>query len=189
MGGVEDGLALSQDRRGVTDVHHRRSEQARARVTVLVVVPGAEDVAEGAGALDGAKAIRELRTILHGAEVAFRIGVVVGDIGAAVGLGHPQVGQRKGHRFGPHDPAAIRMQRELTGWDVVLANGLLEELLGQLGALTMSDHPAGDIAAEDVQDHIEVEVGPLEGTQQLGDVPAPKLIGGGGQQFRLLVGG
>ena len=50
------------------------------------------------------------------------------------------------------------------------------------------DHPADDVAAEDVEDHVEIEVGPLGRTEEFGDVPAPDLIGAGGQQFRLLVG-
>ena len=49
------------------------------------------------------------------------------------------------------------------------------------------DHPAGDVAAEDIEDDVQIEVGPLDRTPQLGDVPAPKLVGRGGQQLRLLV--
>src|ERR1035437_2931973 len=52
----------------------------------------------------------------------------------------------------------------------------------------MRDHPAGDVAAEDIQDDVEIEVGPLGGSEQLGDVPAPELIGSRRQPFRLLVG-
>jgi len=43
----------------------------------------------------------------------------------------------------------------------VLADGLLDELLGQFGAFPGRDHPAGDVAAEDVEDDVEIEVGPL----------------------------
>jgi len=49
-------------------------------------------------------------------------------------------------------------------------------------------HPADDVAAEDVEDHVQVEVGPFRRPQQLGDVPGPDLIGRGGQQLRLVVG-
>src|SRR6202171_5949628 len=52
----------------------------------------------------------------------------------------------------------------------------------------MSAHPARDVAAEHIKDHVEVKVSPLGWSEQLGDVPAPELIGSGRQQFRLLVG-
>ena len=61
-------------------------------------------------------------------------------------------------------------------------------MLGQFGALPIGDHPADDIAAEDVEDDVEIEVGPLGRTPQFGNIPAPELVGTGGQQFRLLVG-
>jgi hypothetical protein len=51
-----------------------------------------------------------------------------------------------------------------------------------------SDHPADDVAAEDVQDHVEIEVGPFDWPEQFGDVPTPDLIRAGGQQRRFLVG-
>ena len=69
----------------------------------------------------------------------------------------------------------------------VFADGFLDELLGQFGGFPMGDHPAGDVAAEDVEDDVEIEVGPLGRPQQLGDVPAPKLVGCGGQQLGSLV--
>jgi hypothetical protein len=69
---------------------------------------------------------------------------------------------------------------ELTGGDLMLADGLLDESPGQFGAFLVRHHPAGDVPAEDVEDDVEVEVGPFGRTEQLGDVPTPKLVGGGG---------
>ena len=57
------------------------------------------------------------------------------------------------------------------------ADGLGDELLGEVGALALGDHPAHDVAAEDVQDHVEVEAGPLRRPLELGDVPGPDLVG------------
>ena len=51
----------------------------------------------------------------------------------------------------------------------------------------MGEHPADHVAAVDVEDHVEVEVGPLRRTQELGDVPGPDLPGRGGHQLWLLV--
>src|SRR3989475_8244900 len=79
------------------------------------------------------------------------------------------------------------MQRELAALDLLLHATLRDQPLREFGAFPHRDHPAGDVAAEDIQDHVEVEVGPLGRSEQLGDVPAPELIGSRRQQFRLLV--
>ena len=39
-----------------------------------------------------------------------------------------------------------------------------DKLLGQCCRLCRDNHPAHDIAAEDIQDHIEVEMGPFDRT-------------------------
>jgi hypothetical protein len=64
----------------------------------------------------------------------------------------------------------------------------LDQPLGQLRAFTISDYPTGDVPAEDIEDHVQIKICPFGGPEQLADVPAPKLIGSRGQQFRLLVG-
>src|SRR4030095_4042947 len=61
---------------------------------------------------------------------------------------------------------------------------LADELLGQRRALAMRDHPADHVPAEDVEHDVQVEVGPLRGPEELGDVPAPELVGPAGQQLR-----
>ena len=76
-----------------------------------------------------------------------------------------------------------RSDGKLAGRNLLLDDGFLDELLGQFGAFARSDHPAGDVAAEDIEDHVEIEVGPLHGTSKLGDIPAPELVGRGGQQL------
>ena len=68
------------------------------------------------------------------------------------------------------------MEGELAGAIAVLGAGLGDQVLGQRGALAGCDHPADDITAEDVEDDVEVEVGPLGRTAQFGDVPAPDFI-------------
>jgi hypothetical protein len=64
-----------------------------------------------------------------------------------------------------------------------------QEPLGEGGALPTRHHPAGDVAAVDVEDDVEVVVGPLHRPQQLGDVPAPDPIRPVGDEFGLQVGG
>ena len=101
---------------------------------MLLVVPVEELLAEGAAVLDAAEAIRELRTVLQGPELAFRIRVVIGNIRSAVGLGDAEIGHQKGDRLGRHDPAAVGVDGELAGGNLVLADGFLDELLGQFRA-------------------------------------------------------
>jgi hypothetical protein len=44
----------------------------------------------------------------------------------------------------------------------------------------VGDHPADDVAAEDVEDDVQVQVGLLRRAEQLRDVPAPHLVRRGG---------
>jgi hypothetical protein len=60
------------------------------------------------------------------------------------------------------------MERELTRLDALFLAALLDQSLGQLRAFAISDHPAGDVTAEDIEDDVQVEVRPFCGTQQLG---------------------
>jgi hypothetical protein len=59
---------------------HGGGEQADTRVTVLLVVPLEKLLAEGAAVLDTAEAIRKVGAVLQSAELAFRIGIVVGNV-------------------------------------------------------------------------------------------------------------
>src|SRR6185437_3829781 len=88
---------------------------------------------------------------------------------------------------GAHGRTAVGMNAELAGLDVLLLASFLDELAGQSGAFAQGHHPADHVAAEDVEDDIEIKVGPLGGTAQLSDVPAPQLIGSGGQQLPHLI--
>jgi len=73
------------------------------------------------------------------------------------------------------------------GWDLLFRAGIGNEPFGQLRAIAISDHPANYVTAEDIQDHVEIEVRPLRRAEQFRDVPAPELVGTGGQQLGLRV--
>ena len=47
------------------------------------------------------------------------------------------------------------MDGELTGRDVLFQAGVFDEPLGQFGAFAVGDHPANDVAAENIQDDVE----------------------------------
>ena len=69
--GVQDDLTMRQNVSGLTVVDHGRRHEAKARVVVLMVVPLKEGLAETAGILDGAEAIRETRPVFQGTELTF----------------------------------------------------------------------------------------------------------------------
>jgi len=162
-------------------------EQADARVVVLLVVPVKEVEAEGPSVLDRSEPVWKLGLILEGLELALRKGIVIGHMRPPVRLRHPQIRQQEGHRLRGHRRAAIRMEGQLALGDGLFLAGLTDKSLSQRRGFAMGDHPADHIAAENIQDHIQVEIGPLSGPQQFGDIPGPHLVGSGGQKFGRLV--
>ena len=75
------------------------------------------------------------------------------------------------------------MQGQHLGLDGLLEAALLDEPGGERGILPFGDHPADDIAAEDVQQYVEVEVRPALRSEQPGDVPRPDLVRRRGEEF------
>src|SRR3954453_23147979 len=71
----------------------------------------------------------------------------------------------------------------------MLGKGVVKKGLEQGGVFSIGDTPADDAAAEDVEDNVQVEIRPFGRSHQLGDIPRPDLVGGFGQQLRLLVDG
>src|SRR5215203_6405116 len=57
---------------------------------------------------------------------------------------------------------------------------LAHELGGVLGAFALVDLPANDLAAEDVEDQVEIEEHAPDWTRHPGDVPAPDFAGATG---------
>ena len=102
-------------------------------------------------------------------------------------FGYTQVGQHQRHWLRSHRGSAIGVDGQSACRDALSFAGCRDQPFGQLGGLAPGDHPAHHVAAEDVEDDVQVEIGPLGWTQQLRYIPAPDLIGPCGQQFRLLV--
>lgn len=80
------------------------------------------------------------------------------------------------------------MDGQLSRKDAVVLASFLDELAGQSSIFPEGDHPAHDVPAVDVQDHVQIVIGPLDRAAQLGDVPGPNLVGPRGQQFRRRIG-
>jgi hypothetical protein len=53
-----------------------------------------------------------------------------------------QIDEQCGHRLGAHAGAAVGVQREHAAFDGVTRYGLVDELFGQVGALSLDDQPA-----------------------------------------------
>src|SRR6266446_1549369 len=189
VGGGEDLPSLLANAIGQAVVDDGGGEESQGAVVVVIVVPGEEHVAEGTSVLDGPEAVWEAGPVLHGLELGFGEGIVVGDLGTAVGLDHSEICEQQGHGLAFHGGASVGVKRELPFDDSLLVVGLADEALGQGRTLVGSHHPADHVAAEDVEDHVEVEVGPLRRTHQLGDVPAPDFVRAGGQELGLGVVG
>jgi hypothetical protein len=82
-----------------------------------------------------------------------------------VALRDAEVAEQQRHWLRGHRCSAIGMDGELA-WDNRLAlAGLLDKALGQSGGLAVRDHPADDVAAEYIDDHVEVVIGPFRRTK------------------------
>ena len=178
VGGAQNLGAPLPLGRGQTIVDVVGGHQAQGTVPVLGVVPREEALAENLGVLVRPEPSREVRPVLEGLELRLGEGVVVGDVRAAVRAwsrrGRPAARPRawtSSTRRGRHGcvswpgPMSCRAQVSAMSRSASAA------------ALAMRHHPADDVAAEDVEHHVEVVVGPLRRAQELGDVPAPDLVG------------
>jgi hypothetical protein len=177
IGRREDLVSMSAHGGRLTEVDDGRREKPERAVLVRVVVPPEEVLPKCARVGDRSESLGKLRTIFERFEVRFGEGIIVRHVRAAMRLGHAEVGQEERDRLALHRGAAVRMKRELPGLNALLRAGLGNEALGERRALVRGEHPADDIAAEDVEDHIEIEVRPLGRAQEFGDVPAPHRVG------------
>jgi hypothetical protein len=113
VGHIEHFLALPQNVFRLAIVHHRRRKQAQAGVAMFLVVPTKQSLTDSSAILNAPETVREFRPILQGAELAFRVRIVVRDVRPTMRLGHSQIDQQKRRRLGAHGGAAIGMQRKL----------------------------------------------------------------------------
>jgi Regulator of chromosome condensation (RCC1) repeat len=79
------------------------------------------------------------------------------------------------------------VHRELPAGDLLLLGGLADQRLRELGRLALLNGPADGVAAEHVEDHVEVEDRPLRRALELRDVPRPQLVRALGEQLRSLI--
>jgi len=90
---IEHILALPQDVFRLAIVNRRWRQQTDAGMTVLFVVPPKKTLTESTTVLDAPKAVRELRPILHGSELALGKGIVVRDMRSTMRFRDTQVAE------------------------------------------------------------------------------------------------
>ena len=100
-------------------------------------------------------------------------------------LGHAQIGEHEGNGFRGHRASAIGMNSEIHRIGALLADRRLQKRLCKLGAFTIGDHPARDIAAINIDDRVEIEIRPFLQTMRFGDIPSPHAIRSVGGKLRL----
>ena len=88
-------------------------------------------------------------------------GLSLDDVGPAMRLRDPQVGEQERHGLRGHRRPPVRMDRELVPTDPLAGAGLVDEPLGQRRALPVGHHPADHVPTEDVEHDVEVEAGGL----------------------------
>ena len=98
-----------------------------------------------------------------------------------MGLGDAEIGQQEGHGLGPHGRTTVGVDSELAWLDELFGAGFFDERGGKCGGFRQRHHPADEVAAEDIEEHVEIEVRPLHRAAQFRDVPAPQLVRCGGQ--------
>ena len=85
--------------------------------------------------------------------------------------------------MGSHGWSPVAVNDQLVRIDLLFFDCFLDQLLGQMSPLSMSKHPADGVATVDVDDRVEIVIGPFFWSFELGDIPRPYFVGAGGQQF------
>ena len=155
-GGIERDAALCGERGRAAVVHGVGRHQCDAGMTMLSVVPAEELSAMRPCIFDRAEARRKVGSVLQGLKLRLGIRIVIRDVRPAVSFGDVQIDEQLGDRFGAHAGAAIGVQGQRTRHDSLLVDRVGDELLGELRGFPVSDHPADDVAAENIQNHVQV---------------------------------
>jgi hypothetical protein len=144
---------------------------------VRIVVPREEIVAHAAGVFDRTEPIGKIWPVLERPELGFGKWIVGAHAGPRVTGADAEVREQLGHQLAAHRRAAVGMDRELVRADPLLEARGFDQALGQTGVLVRRDHPAHDVTAEQIEDHIQRVIQVRDRPLQLGEVPGPDLIG------------
>ena len=87
-----------------------------------------------------------------------------------------QVREEQRDELAPHGRAAVGMDRELLRGDALFQSGRRNQAFRQVRILVAGDLGAHDVAADELEDHLERVVEVRDRALELGDVPGPDLI-------------
>ena len=96
--------------------------------------------------------------VFDGFEVCLTEGIIIRDIGSRMAFFDAQITQKECQGFGFHWFAIIGMEGQLFGLDALVGSGSGDQLTRQLSTLVFRDHPAHDVAAEDVDHSVKREM-------------------------------
>src|SRR3954468_4247304 len=148
---------------------------------MFLIVPGHETGDPALRVLlAGETQCRPIRPVLAGAEQGFGERVIIADPRPAVGGNDTKPLEGGLHGGALHRTAVVGMQDKGTGEAALGPDRFAHEIGGVLGAFALVDLPGNDLAAEDVEDQVEVEEHAPDWTRHPGDVPAPDLAGAAG---------
>src|ERR1700688_1224201 len=109
-------------------------------MTMLGVVPTKKYLAMRPRVLDRPEACRKVGSVLQGFELRLGIRVVIRDVRPAVSFGDVKIDEQLRDGFGAHAGAAIGVQGQCAGYDMLLVDGIGDELLGEPRGLRMGAH-------------------------------------------------
>jgi hypothetical protein len=166
--------------RVMTDLEHRggasvvdvgRREIAQPAVMVRIVVPREEIVADAPSVFDRTEPVGKLRPVLERPELGFGKRIVVAHAGPRVTRVDAEVREQLSNQLAAHRRAAVGVECQLVRPDPLLEARGFDQALRQAGVLVRGDHPAHDVATEEIQDHIQRVIQVRDRPLQLRDVP------------------
>ena len=169
------------DGRSLAAVPLLRGHELDRAVAVLMHVPVHECRRPLAGLLLAGKGpAGVVGPVFGGAEHRLGVVIIVRHARAREGAQHAQLLQPHLQRGGAHGAAIVGVQDQPL--PAALADPLpdaspADQIGRDLGLLPLGDVPGDDLAAPDVDHQIEVQPHPPHAGGQVGDVPAPELIG------------
>ena len=171
-------MALLQDRRIQPRVALAGCDEPDGAVTVFLVVPMHEALHPLACLLHIVKGlVRVGRGVFERAEQGLRVRVVVTHRRATERGHDAQPLQRGEHRGTLHGAAVVGVQHQLITAHLLAQTGSAHQDGRMAGQFLGMHLPAHNGAAVDVHDHVQAPELPFDGAGQVGDVPAPDLVG------------
>ncbi len=180
-------LSPGEHRVGSAMVDIIGGQHGDAAMAVFGVVPREERPAKSDGRVDAGETAGESRVVLQGLELRLGERIVIGDLGAAQRARDPEVGEQLRGTLACHRCPTVGVQREHLWRHALLVAGFLNQTAGEDGVFPVRHHPTHDVAAEDVEQDVEVEIRPLLRSQQLRNIPRPALIRPRGHKFGFAV--